>query len=132
MKIDLDYTGIGITRRTICALFYDALKAVCRMDYDAICPRSEEIGIARLVSPDNGVVMQITVLQRPPPGRPMLMGQLGAALYEMLRRYAAEERWEGGMARVRLGGVLVATMSVGRLRGGVVGDGRGVRGIAAG
>lgn len=126
----MDYTGIGITRRTICALFYDALKAVCRMDYDAICPRSEEIGIARLVSPDKVVVMQVTVLQRPPPGRPMLMGQLGAALYEMLRRYAEEERWEGGMARVRLGGVLVATVSVARIHWGEAGE--GVGGIAAG
>ncbi|KAG7006900.1 hypothetical protein G7Y79_00012g032360 [Physcia stellaris] len=78
VKIDMEYTGIGITRRTICALFYGALTAVCRLDYDAVCPRAEEIGIARLVSPDHAVVMQVTVLQRPPPQRPMLMGQLGA------------------------------------------------------
>lgn len=113
----MQYNGIGITRRTICSLFYDALKAVCRWDFDTVCPRAEAIGIARLVSPDNGVVMQVTVLQRPPPGRPMLMSQFGGALYEMLRRYAEEERWEGGMARVRLGGVLVATVSVGRIWG---------------
>ena len=115
VTVDTSFAGGEIMRRTMFFLFYEVISRLCENDSASACPRSENIGIARIVSPDGKAQMQVTVLQPAPPRRVLTMYQLGRALFYLLATYANSGRWEGSMSRIRLEGGLRATVTIEKL-----------------
>lgn len=119
VTVDTVFSGTDIAWRMTCLLFYEAIRRLCKKDRDSACPRSDDIGIARIVSPDGQAQMQVTVLQAGPPRRVLTMYQLGRALFYLLSTYADSGRWEGSMSTIRLDGGLVGTVTIEKLPSGL-------------
>ena len=115
VTVDTSYTGGDIARRMLCFLFYEAITRLCEKRSDSQCPRSGDLGIARIVSPDRQAQMQVTVLQAGPSRRVFTTFQLGKALFYLLSRYANSGRLEGSMSTIRLEGGLVGTVTIEKL-----------------
>ena len=115
VTVDTSFIRGDITRRMICFLFYEAIRRLCEKDSDSPCPLSQDIGIARIVSPDGQAQMQVTVLQAAPPRRVLTMFHLGKALLYLLSIYANSGRWEGSWSTIRLDGGLAGTVSIEKL-----------------
>ena len=115
VTVDTSFTGIAIPRRMICLLCYEVIRRLCNRDSDSACPRSDDIGIARIVSLDGHAQIQVTVLQPGSPRRVFTMYQLGRALFYLLSTYADSGRWEGSRSTIRLDGGLVGTVTIEKL-----------------
>ena len=115
VTVDTTFSGGEIRRRMICLLFYEALRRLFEKESASPCPRSDDIGIARIVSPDGQAQMQVTVLQAGPTRRLLTTFQLGTALFHLLSTYADSRRWEGSRSTIRLDGGLVATVAIEKL-----------------
>ena len=115
VTVDTTFTGRDIWRRTICSLFYEAIRRLCEKDSHSPCPRSGDIGIARIVSPDGQAQMQVTVLQTVPPTRVLTTFHLGKALLYLLSTYANSGWWKASMSTIRLDGGLAGTVSIEKL-----------------
>ena len=115
VTVDTSFIGGQIRRRMICFLFYEAIRRLCERDSDSPCPRSQDIGIARIVSLDGRAQIQVTALQAAPPRRVLTMFHLGRALLYLLSTYTNSGRWEGSWSTIRLDGVLAGTVSIEKL-----------------
>ena len=116
VTVDTTFAGGEIRRRMICFLFYEAFRRLCQKESDSPCPRSDHIGIARIVSPDGQAQMQVTVLQAGPTRRLLTTFHLGSALFHLLSTYADSGRWEGSRSTIRLDGGLVGTVAIEKIR----------------
>ncbi|KAL8786062.1 MAG: hypothetical protein Q9195_008376 [Heterodermia aff. obscurata] len=118
VNVDTTFSGRGISRRMICSLFYEAIRRLCEKNSASPCPRSDDLGIARIVSLDGQAQMQVTVLQTVPPRRVFTTFDLGKALAYLLSIYANSGRWEGSLSTFRLDGGLAGTVTIEKLNSG--------------
>lgn len=115
VKVGLVFTGTVVPRGQLCALFFQAEKIIFRREPRSRSPQSEDIGIARIISPDNQFQMRIAVHQPSAPGKVLVMVNLATGLQSMLLGLASNDRWETFRAKVHmdtLDGILVADVTV--------------------